>query len=74
VEARAERRYNELLEKGENVDYKEVKSDMIKRDKNDSSRAVSPLVIAEGATVIDTSHLTLEESVEKVIMHVRSNI
>ena len=47
---------------------------MIKRDKNDSSRAVSPLVIAEGATVIDTSHLTLEESVEKVIMHVRSNI
>lgn len=74
VEARAERRYNELLEKGENVDYEEVKSDMIKRDKNDSSRAVSPLVIAEGATVIDTSHLTLEESVEKVIMHVRSNI
>ena len=74
MEARAERRYNELLEKGENVDYEEVKSDMIKRDKNDSSRAVSPLVIAEGATVIDTSHLTLEESVEKVIMHVRSNI
>ena len=74
VEARAERRYNELVQKGENVDYEEVKSDMIKRDKNDSSRAVSPLVIAEGATVIDTSYLTLEESVEKVIMHVRSNI
>lgn len=74
VEARAKRRYNELVEKGESVTLEDVKQEMIQRDKNDSTREISPLKIADDATVIDTSDLTLEESVEKVIMHVRSNI
>ncbi len=74
AEARAKRRYKELLEKGESVSFEEVYNDMVQRDKNDSTRAVSPLVVAEGATVIDTSNLNLEESVEAVILHVRSNI
>lgn len=74
VEARAKRRYDELIAKGENVSYEEVRDDMIQRDKNDSTREASPLIIAEGATVIDTSELTFEESVEKVIEHIRSNI
>ena len=55
VEARAARRYNELIEKGEKVELEDVKADMIQRDNNDSTRACSPLVVAEGATVIDTS-------------------
>ncbi len=73
-EARAKRRYKELIEKGESVSFEEVYNDMVQRDKNDSTRAVSPLVIAEGATVIDTSELNLQESVEAVISHVRSRM
>ena len=74
VDARAQRRYKELLEKGETVDFEAVREDMIIRDKQDSTRAVSPLVVAEGATVIDTSKLTFEESVNAVIEHIRSNV
>lgn len=74
VEARAQRRYKELLEKGETVDFDAVKEDMILRDKQDSTRAVSPLVVADGATVIDTSNLNFEESVNAVIEHIRSNV
>ncbi len=74
VDARAQRRYKELLEKGETVDFDDVKKDMILRDKQDSTRAVSPLVVADGATVIDTSKLNFEESVNAVIEHIRSNV
>ncbi len=74
VAARAQRRYKELLEKGETVDFEAVREDMILRDKQDSTRAVSPLVVADGATVIDTSELNFEESVNAVIEHIRSNI
>ncbi len=74
VEARAKRRFDELIEKGEKVDFEEVKADMIQRDKDDSTRAVSPLVIAEGATVIDTSLLSFDESVNTVIEYIRSKI
>ncbi|MBE7033238.1 MAG: (d)CMP kinase [Ruminococcaceae bacterium] len=74
VEARAQRRYKELLEKSETVDFDAVKEDMILRDKQDSTRAVSPLVVAEGATVIDTSALNFEESVNAVIEHIRSSV
>ena len=74
VEARAKRRYNELIEKGEKVRFENVKGEMIQRDKNDSTRAVSPLVVAAGATVIDTSLLSFEESVNTVIEHIRSKI
>lgn len=74
VDARAQRRYAELIEKGQKVLLEDVKAEMIQRDKNDSTRACSPLVIAEGAQVIDTSFLTLEESINAVIDYVRSNI
>ncbi len=74
VEARAKRRYDELIEKGENVKLEDVKKEMEIRDYNDSHREVSPLKIAEGATVIDTSDLTLEESIQKVTEFVRKKI
>jgi len=74
VEARAMRRYKELMEKGESVDFGTVKEDMVLRDKQDSTRAVSPLVVADGAAVIDTSDLNFEESVDAVLEHIRSNI
>ena len=74
VEARAKRRFSELIEKGEKVGFEDVKAEMIQRDKNDSTRAVSPLVVADGATVIDTSLLSFDESVNTVIEHIRSKI
>ena len=74
VDARAERRYKELIEKGTEVSFEDVKKEMIQRDKNDSTRAVSPLKIAEDATVIDTSELNLEQSINKVVEFIRSKI
>lgn len=74
VEARAKRRYDELLQKGEKVTLEEVTSDMIFRDKNDSEREFAPLKIDESAHVIDTSLLTLSESIDAVINYIRMNI
>lgn len=65
-EERARRRYKELLEKGVECDFETIKSDMEARDKNDSSRAVSPLRVAEDATVVDTTGLDFEQSVRKI--------
>lgn len=66
-EARAKRRYKELVEKGTNASYDEVLSDMIKRDYDDSHRAIAPLKQADDAILCDTSDLTLEESIDLVI-------
>lgn len=74
VEARAQRRFDELILKGQSVSFEDVKAEMIVRDKNDSTREFSPLVVAEGAQVIDTSDLTLEQSIKTVIDYVRSKI
>ncbi len=74
VDARAKRRYDELLEKGESVSFEDVKKEMIQRDTNDSTREFAPLTVADGAEVIDTSELTLSESIDKVINYVRENI
>ncbi len=62
-EARAERRYKELCEKGEAVTYEEVLADMVKRDYDDTHRAASPLSKAADAIEVDTGHLNLEESI-----------
>lgn len=65
-ESRAKRRYKELVEKGENVTFEEVLSDMQLRDKNDSSRECAPLVAADDAILVDTSELTFDETVKKI--------
>lgn len=65
-EARAKRRYDELILKGEDVSFEDVLSDMIKRDKNDSTRACAPLKQAEGAHLVDTSDLSFEQSVDAI--------
>ena len=64
---RANRRFRELTEKGEEVSYEDVLFDIIKRDKQDTTRAISPLKQAEDATLLDTSDLTFIESVEAVL-------
>ena len=76
VDARAKRRFDELVAKGENVSFDEVKADIEKRDYNDSHRAISPLKCAYDATVLDTTELSLEQSIEavfKIITERRGN-
>jgi len=63
AEDRARRRYEELIEKGQQVTYEQVLADMIQRDKQDSERATAPLKAADDAILVDTSGNTLEESV-----------
>ena len=65
-EERATRRYKELCDKGVKADYKDVLAEMIERDYNDSHRAIAPLKPAEDSVTVDTTGLTLEQSVEKV--------
>lgn len=69
AQERASRRYNELLEKGQNVPYDEVLADIIKRDEQDSTRAFAPLVIAKDAIVIDTTKFSIEETFNEVMKH-----
>jgi len=64
---RTRRRYSELQEKGKDVSLEEVKEEMVKRDKIDQSRSVSPLRVASGAVVIDTTDLNQEEVVEEIL-------
>ncbi|NLB82508.1 MAG: (d)CMP kinase [Clostridiaceae bacterium] len=64
LEDRAKRRYNELLKKGKDVSFENVLSDMNYRDTNDSNRELAPLVVPDGAIVIDTTGNTLEQSIK----------
>ncbi len=61
-EARARRRHKELLERGQQTEYEAVLQDMLDRDYRDSHRAVAPLRQAEGAVLVDTTELDLDES------------
>ena len=67
VEERARRRYKELLEKGETVTLDEVEADMRQRDYNDSHRQLNPLRKAQDAVEIDSTHMNLEQVVERIL-------
>lgn len=68
---RAERRYQQLLAKGENVSLPRLLEDIEERDARDSCRAVSPLVPAEDAIVIDSTATPVAAVFEKVMQEVR---
>ncbi len=72
--ARAQRRYKELVEKGQTPDYEQVLADIRQRDYQDSHRAVAPLRQAEDAVLVDTSHLNLEESLEALKAVIREKV
>jgi cytidylate kinase len=67
AEERARRRYEELARKGVKVNFQETLEDVIRRDRNDMTRAISPLRKAKDAVVIDSTHLSVEEVVERMI-------
>ncbi len=66
-EVRAKRRYLELLDKGEDVSYNDVLTNVLKRDKIDSERSASPLIKTKDAIEIDNSHLTREAQLDMVL-------
>ena len=67
VEARAQRRYKQLIDKGFSANMDDLLADLQARDARDTQRAVAPLVPAEGAHILDTSQMTADEAVERVL-------
>ncbi|MFQ5922006.1 MAG: (d)CMP kinase [Anaerolineales bacterium] len=67
VEARAERRFTERLDREEEVEYEEVLESMRTRDRIDSSRDLAPLQPAEDAVIIDSTNLSIEEVLERAL-------
>ncbi len=74
AETRAARRYEELITRGDQVNYKDVLKNVEERDYIDSNRKDSPLVKAQDAIEIDNSNLSLEEQFNKVLQLVNKTI
>ena len=67
AEARAERRYKQLIAKGISANLSNLTRDLLERDRRDRERAVAPCVPAADAKVLDNSSLTIEETVEQIL-------
>lgn len=66
-EVRAERRFLELKARGQDVSYEQVLADLAERDRNDATRALAPLKMAEDAILLDTSGRTPAETAERIL-------
>ncbi len=71
IEERAKRRFLELAKKGINADYVDVYNDMKSRDANDSNRSFAPLLKAEDANLIDTTHMNEKDVLDAVLSGIR---
>jgi cytidylate kinase len=74
VSARAERRYKQLIAKGISAKLSDLLQDLQERDARDSSRGAAPLIIAEGAKVLETSDLSIAQAVKTVLDWYQSSI
>ena len=72
AEARAERRYKQLIEKGNSASLPSLVADMQARDARDTARAVAPLKPAPDALLLDTTHMDIESAVQAVLAHYRN--
>lgn len=70
-EVRAQRRYDEMQEKGNDVSYKQVLENIIKRDKIDTTRKISPLKKADDAIEINTDNKDREEVMKEALNHIK---
>ena len=64
---RANRRYKELVEKGEHPDFDQIEADIIERDNRDMNRAIAPLKQADDAELVDSSDMGIEEVVQAIL-------
>lgn len=67
AQARAERRYKQLIDKGFSASMQDLLVDLQARDERDTNRAIAPLAPAEGAFVLDTSAMNADQAVEQVL-------
>ena len=72
LEVRAKRRHSELLTRGTDTSYEDVLRDIQERDNRDMHRDVDPLHVVEGAWVLDTSPLTIDEVVDTIEKRVKT--
>lgn len=66
-EVRAKRRYDELTAKGESCDLAQIRADIEERDYRDMNRETAPLKQAEDAILVDSSYMTIDEVVERIV-------
>ena len=74
VKKRAERRYAEKIQNGEETTIEEVEKELERRDLNDSSRSTGALKPAEDSIFVDTSDMTIEESIDAIIKIVKEKV
>lgn len=74
VDIRAKRRFDELIKKGQDVTFEEIKQDLIERDRRDCERELSPLILTEGTIHIDNSYMTIEEEVDLMYRTIKGEI
>ena len=74
LEARAKRRYFELYEHDEKINFKTILNQIKERDERDRTRSSSPMVAAKDAKIFDTSKLSVNEAVEKVLSYIQTKI
>lgn len=74
AQARATRRHLELQQRGQNAEFDTVLQDIIRRDEQDTNRPIAPLRQAEDAVLLDTTDLTLEESLQAILTTIKENI
>lgn len=73
-EERAKRRYEELLQKGAQVEFDEVLRELKERDYQDSHREIAPLKPADDAVLVDTTSCTLQQSIDRVISLIKERL
>jgi len=73
-QVRAERRYQELLKRGDQISYDEVLANVLKRDHLDSNRKDSPLLKAKDAIEIDNSNMSIQEQVVEMLKLIREDL
>ena len=74
AEVRADRRFKELIAKGEKVTYEEVYLDVVRRDEQDMTRKIAPLKCADDAEVLDSSYMTIDQVVAEIKATVQKKV
>jgi cytidylate kinase len=70
LEERTKRRHNELMLKGTLVENESIRKDMLERDKQDKQRKIAPLKAPEGAIIIDSDNMSIEQVVDNIISNI----
>lgn len=74
LEARVERRYRELLSRGETLSREAIRRELVERDHRDVTRSMSPLRKAPDARILDTTFLTIPQQIDQVVQWARALI